>query len=223
MSDLLAFSRRRFVHSTIALGSAWFLNRGAFAEELTRTPTASEGPFFPNKLPLDTDNDLLVINDAITPAVGTITHLGGRILDASGNPLRNAMIEIWQCDKDGTYLKQHTQSQAAFDTNFQGYGRFLTGSNGEYYFRTIKPVPYKGRPAAHIHARIWKGDRKLLTTECFVKGFEGNLRDRQFCQIRDRDPKGHESLCLDFAPLPNSKIGEVTAKWDIVLGLTPEA
>jgi protocatechuate 3,4-dioxygenase, beta subunit len=65
-----------------------------------------------------------------------------------------------QCVKDGTYLKQHQHGDETFDTNFQGYGWFLTSSTGEYYFRPIKPVPYRGRPAAHIHARIsleWGG------------------------------------------------------------------
>ena len=215
-------SRRAFL-GTLALGATAFTARGAFAEELTRTPTTNEGPFFPKKLPLDTDNDLLIINDAITPAVGEITHLGGRLLDAKGNPLRNAVIEIWQCDRDGTYLKQTPAgTEEKFDTNFQGYGRFLTGSTGEYYFRTIKPVPYRGRPAAHIHARIWKGDKKLLTTECFIKDFPGNERDGQFSQIRARDPKGHATLCLDFAPIKGSRIGELAARWDIVLGYSPE-
>src|SRR6516165_9221931 len=90
-------SRRGFM-GALALGATAFAARGAFAEELTRTPTTNEGPFYPTKLPLDTDNDLLIINDAITPAVGEITHLSGRVLDSRGNPLRNAMIEIWQCD-----------------------------------------------------------------------------------------------------------------------------
>jgi len=214
--------RRAFL-GTLAMGATAWTVRGAFAEELIRTPTTFEGPFFPTRLPLDTDNDLLIINDAITPAVGEITQLGGRILDAKGNPLQSAMIEIWQCDRDGTYLKQHQQGEEKFDTNFQGYGRFLTSSTGEYYFRTIKPVPYRGRPAAHIHARVWKGNKKLLTTECFIKGLQANERDGQFRSIRNRDPKGHATLCLDFAPIKGSRIGELAAKWDIVLGSSPEA
>jgi protocatechuate 3,4-dioxygenase beta subunit len=216
-------SRRGFLGALAVGATAFTTARGAFAEELTRTPTTNEGPFYPTKLPLDTDNDLLIINDAITPAVGEVTHLGGRLLDAKGDPLRNAVIEIWQCDRDGVYLKQHQQGQDKFDTNFQGYGRFLTSSTGEYYFRTIKPVPYQGRPASHIHARVWKGDKKLLTTECFVKGSESNERDGQFKQIRARDPKGHETLCLDFTPVKDSRIGELAARWDIVLDQTPKA
>jgi protocatechuate 3,4-dioxygenase beta subunit len=116
---------------------------------------------------------------------------------------------------------QHQQGGKNFDTNPQGYGRFLTSSTGEYDFRTIKPVPYRGRPAAHIHARVWKGDKKLLTTECSVKGSASNERDGQFKQVRARDPKGHQRLCLDFAPVKGSKIGELAARWDIVLDHTP--
>ncbi len=50
-------SRRAFL-GTLALGASAFTARGAFADELTRTPKTNEGPFFPTKLPLDTDNDL---------------------------------------------------------------------------------------------------------------------------------------------------------------------
>ena len=161
MSTSKAFSRRNLLRGTVGCAAVWFTTPGLFAEELTRTPTANEGPFYPSKLPLDTDNDLVVINDAVTPAVGEITHLTGRILDAKGEPLRNTTIEIWQCDKDGTYLKQYTQNQQEFDTNFQGYGRFLTGSTGEFYFRTIKPVPYRGRPAVPHPRAVMEGKQEI--------------------------------------------------------------
>ena len=93
-------SRRHFLGS-VATTAVAFTVRGAFAEELTKTPRQTEGPFYPDKLPLDTDNDLLIVNDDITAAVGEITHLSGRILDARGEPLRNALVEIWQVDGHG--------------------------------------------------------------------------------------------------------------------------
>src|SRR5436305_11646575 len=111
MLTIVAQSSRRGFLGALALGASAFTARGAFAEELTRTPTTFEGPYYPKKLPLDTDNDLLIINDAITPAVGEVTHLSGRLLDSKGDPLRNAVIEIWQCDRDGTYLKQYQQGE----------------------------------------------------------------------------------------------------------------
>src|SRR3954453_20142249 len=88
MSTHLVLPTRRLFLGT--LGMAFFTTRGLFAGELFRTPRQTEGPFYPNKLPLDTDNDLIVINDGLTPAVGQITHLTGRILDRKGHPVRNA-------------------------------------------------------------------------------------------------------------------------------------
>src|SRR5947199_1442266 len=163
-------TRRGLLRGGLALGAAAYFTPGVFAEQLARTPRLTEGPFYPDRLPLDTDNDLLVINDSITPAVGQITHLGGRVLDARGNPIRNAVIEIWQCDANAVYLHSSDSGRKKYDKNFQGFGKFTTNAKGEYRFRTIKPVPYPGRPAPHIHFKVKKGDRTLLTSQLFVAG-----------------------------------------------------
>ena len=153
--SILLPGRRRFLRG-MTLGSAaisvdaLFHVPGLFADQLLLTPRQEEGPFYPDHLPLDTDNDLLVINDGITPAVGEVTHLTGRILDPKSNPIRNVLVEIWQADSNGVYLHTGSKSAAGRDQNFQGFGRFMTGSSGEYYFRTIKPVLYSGR-TRHIH------------------------------------------------------------------------
>ena len=102
--------RRHFLRSLAVAGIAVSVP-GVFAQELVRTPRQTEGPFYPDKLPLDTDNDLLIINDRITPAVGEITYLSGRILDASGEPVRNALVEIWQVDRNGAYLHSRQRQQ----------------------------------------------------------------------------------------------------------------
>jgi protocatechuate 3,4-dioxygenase beta subunit len=223
MHPLLPSNRRVFL-SSLALGTAYFTTRGLFAEELTRvrTPPQTEGPFYPNKLPLDTDNDLLVINNAITPAVGEITHLTGRILDTKGNPVRNALVEIWQCDNKGVYLhtRDSGRKEEQRDKNFQGFGRFLTGSTGEYYFRTIKPVPYPGR-TPHIHFKIKRSGKELLTTQCYIKGEPRNERDGIFRGIRDA--KDRDAVLVAFAPVKESRLGELAANFDIVLGVTPES
>jgi len=218
MRPVLFLPGRRAFLSSLTLGAAAFTTSGLFADELTRTPKQMEGPFYPDKLPLDTDNDLLIINDAITPAVGTVTHLGGKVLDLKGNPVRNALVEIWQVDAKGAYLHSGTSNRDKRDRNFQGFGRFLTGSTGEYYFRTIKPVPYPGR-TPHIHVKVKKGGKELLTTQCYIKGEPGNQRDGIF---RSLDAKGQAALLVDYVPVKGSRIGEVSAKFDIVLGLTPE-
>ncbi len=215
-------SRRLFLASTaIAATSPFWTVRGAYAEELTRTPAQTEGPFYPNKLPLDTDNDLLNINDGITPAVGTITHLTGKVLDAKGNPLNNAVVEIWQCDNNGVYL--HTGDSASKkdkqDKNFQGFGRFVTGKSGEYYFRTIKPVPYPGR-TPHIHFKIKRGRKELLTTQLYSKDEAArNAKDGIWAAVRNI--KQRDAITVDFTKLKESKTGELAANFVIVLGFTP--
>ena len=92
-TDISMASRRRFLHG-LTVGAAAFTTRGLFAETLKARPTAptTEGPFYPDKMPLDTDNDLLIINDAITPAVGAVTHLTGRVLTATGQPIPRRMV-----------------------------------------------------------------------------------------------------------------------------------
>ena len=214
-----SFDRRRFLtRSALALGL--FATPGAFAEELLRTPQQTEGPFYPDHLPLDTDNDLIVVNDSLTPAVGEITYLSGRILDASGAPIRNATVEIWQCDHGGAYLHSRTGNADQRDKNFQGFGRFVTGSSGEYLFRTIKPVSYPGR-CPHVHYAIKMKGREKWTTQCYIKGEASNERDGVWRGIRDE--KQRESVTVDFAPLKDTKAGELAARFDIVMGYTPAA
>lgn len=211
--------RRRFLQQ-LAWGSALATVPGLFAEQLTLTPRQTEGPFYPDKLPLDTDNDLVVINDALTPAVGEVTWLGGRLLSATGSPIRNATIEIWQCDSTGVYLHTKTGGDTAKrDTHFQSFGRFVTGSTGEYVFRTIKPVPYTGR-TPHIHLAVKIRGEKKLVTQGYIKGHPGNERDNIWKSIKD--PRQRDSVTLDFAPLARSRAGELSARWDVVMGLTPE-
>jgi protocatechuate 3,4-dioxygenase beta subunit len=211
----LSHTRRRFLGG-MTLATAAFSVPGAFAEELTRTAWVEEGPFYPPRLPLDTDNDLLIINDAITPAVGEITHLSGRLLDARGNPIKNAVVEVWQVDSKGIYLAQG----ASFDPHFQGFGRFMTGSTGEYYFRTVKPVPYGGRQAAHIHYKVKMKGRDPWTTQLFIQGFPGNTRDGVYGRIGNAQAQA--SVTVPFTPVASSSVGELAAKFDIILGFTPE-
>lgn len=199
-------------------GSGLLLPSAAFAEELQRTAALTEGPFYPDRLPLDTDNDLIIINESLTPAVGEVTHLSGRILDAKGEPLRNAFVEIWQVDAKGAYLHTRSSNDEQRDSNFQGYGRFLTDSRGRYYFRTVKPVPYPGR-TPHIHFGVSLNGKRVFTTQLLIAGHPQNERDGVFRQLQD--PKDRQSVMAEFKPLPDSKIGELAANFDLVLGITP--
>tara|TARA_E500000178_G_C16963289_1_gene727090 strand:+ start:917 stop:1573 length:657 start_codon:yes stop_codon:yes gene_type:complete len=210
-------SRRSFVSSSIKV-APFFCVPGLMAETLTLTPRQTEGPFYPDKMPLDTDNDLIIINDSLTPAVGTVAYLSGKVTDIKGNAQRNALVEIWQVDNHGIYLHSRGGSREKLDSNFQGYGRFLTDSKGRYSFRTLKPSPYGGR-TPHIHMAVSTEGKRVLTTQCYVKNEPRNQKD--FILQRVKDTKARDSLVVPFNPLKDSKVGEVSARFDIVLGFTP--
>ena len=217
MDKNLNYSRRQVLGGMTIGGLALFTAPGLLAELLEVTPAQAEGPFYPNKLPLDTDNDLLILNDKLTAAVGKVTHLHGKVTDVKGNPLRNALVEIWQVDNNGAYLHTGDPRHEKLDKNFQGYGRFSTNMKGEYYFRTIKPVSYPGW-TPHIHVMVSYKGKKVLTTQLYVNGEESNKRDGLLRRAGDKQ----NLLLVDFLPLKNSKAGELTAEFNIILGVTPE-
>ena len=211
--------RRAFIKNSLSVSSLLCVP-GLMAEALSLTPHQTEGPFYPDKMPLDTDNDLIILNDSLTPAVGTVAYLSGKVTDIKGNPLRNTLVEIWQVDNNGVYLHTRGGSRSKLDSNFQGYGRFLTDSKGNYFFRTLKPSPYSGR-TPHIHMALSAKGRKKFTTQCYIKGEPRNQKD--FILKRVKDLKARESLIVPFKKVNGTKTGEVAAKFDIVLGWTPES
>lgn len=214
-------SRRRLWLQGLLAGSAAAALAGAdlaWAQGLLATPAQTEGPFYPDKLPLDRDNDLVMIAGRQQPAAGEVTDLTGRIQDLHGHPLSGVTIEIWQADHNGHYLHS-ADAGAGSDANFQGYGRFETGRSGEYRFRTIKPVPYAGR-APHIHVKLHKGGRELLTTQLYVHGHAQNARDGILRGMRDSRQRA--SLMVAFLPDKDSPRA-LAARFDIVLGRTPTA
>jgi len=209
--DRVDHFRRRMLLGALACAA-----QPALAQSLVPTPRQTEGPFYPDRLPLDQDNDLTMVAGHNAPAAGEITDLTGHILDVRGTPLRGVVIEIWQVDNNGHYI--HTaDAGAGNDANFQGFGRFETGTDGGYRFRTIRPVPYPGR-TPHIHVKLHKGGRELLTTQMYVQGHPLNERDGILRSIRD--PGQRASVLVPFLP-GKERPGELAARFDIVLGLTP--
>ncbi|MFN7919277.1 MAG: IPT/TIG domain-containing protein [Bryobacteraceae bacterium] len=210
-----ASTRRHFLAAMAASG-AFFTQRGAFAQALTLTPAQTEGPYYPNRLPLDQDNDLLIINDNITPGVGTVAWLSGRILDRNGQPVRNARIEIWQADNVGSYIHTSGALNGQRDSNFQGYGTFVTASDGAYLFRTIKPGLYPGR-VRHVHAKITLPGGSSLTTQLYVEGETGN--DGVLNGITNAAQRA--SVIRPWSAVPGSAVGALAVSWDVVMDFTP--
>src|SRR5688500_8979312 len=100
----IPIDRRRFFKS-MALASAGFTLPGYLAEARTLTPQQTPGPFYPlaDDIPLNKDNDLLYLDDNLTPASGIVPYIGGRVLTSSGVPIRYALVELWHTDINGTY------------------------------------------------------------------------------------------------------------------------
>lgn len=214
----MGISRRTFARGT---GLAPFLwtTRGAFAQALTNTPALTIGPYYPDRLPLDQDNDLLLINDAITPGVGEVMWVNGRVLDLSGNPVRGAVVEIWQADNNGAYI--HSASPIANrDGNFQGYGKFETASDGRYVFRTVKPGIYPGR-TRHIHYQVKTAFRGDLVTQLHFEGEALNANDSVLNGVNN--PAQKASIIRPINALPTSTIGEKAVNFDLVMGFTAES
>lgn len=201
----------------MGMGGLFFQVRGAFAEELVLTPEQTLGPYYPDRMPLDRDNDLLILNGNITPAVGTVSWISGRILSRAGSPVRGALVEIWQADENGAYI--HSASPVRNrDTNFQGYGRFLTGSGGAYLFRTVKPGLYPGR-TRHVHFAVTAPGQPRFVTQLYIEGEAFNGTDGVLRGITNAAQRA--SVVVPWNAVDGSRIGELAARFDVVLGVTP--
>jgi protocatechuate 3,4-dioxygenase, beta subunit len=212
------WDRRRFLAS-VGAGGLFFVNRGAFAQALVLTPDQTIGPYYPDRMPLDLDNDLLIINDSITPGVGTVSWISGRVLDRNGNPVRSALVEIWLADNVGSYVHSQGALNGRRDSNFQGYGKFITASSGEYLFRAIKPGLYPGR-VRHVHYKITVPGGATLVTQLYIEG-ETNTNDGVLNGIRDASQRA--SVIRPWTAIPNSPVGALAVTFDIVLNYTPSS
>jgi protocatechuate 3,4-dioxygenase, beta subunit len=181
---------------------------------LLPTPRQTAGPFYPVDWSGDADADLVRVAGEAARAQGVVTHLRGRVLDARGEPVPGAVVEIWQCDAFGRYRHPRDRVDGR-DPGFQGRGRAATGPDGGYAFRTIRPVPYPGR-TPHIHVAIVAPGREALVTQFYVAGEPLNQRDGLFNAMRD--PRQREAVLLRLEPAERIEAGALLADRDGVLG-----
>lgn len=166
-------NRRKIAAALVALPVVWTGARAQPAAARRPTPSQTEGPFYPVAIPNDSDFDLLR-NGTLSYGKGQPAWVEGRVIDPQGKPIAGAQVEIWQCDEAGHY--HHPGDGGRADPSFQGFGRVTVGTDGQYRFRTIRPVAYSGR-TPHIHVKVKLGARELLTTQLYVAGDPGNERD----------------------------------------------
>ncbi len=173
----------------------------------TPTPSASEGPFYPtgDMRFADIDNDLVKISGRVEQAGGEVVRLGGRVLDSSGKPLADARVEIWQCDVRGRYLHRGDWGWTSRDAGFQGFGHDVTGEDGRYAFRTIRPVPYTGR-TPHIHVKVLVGGRERLTTQFYLPDHPDNASDFLYRRI---PVNLREQVTMRFRPSQPEPVAEL--------------
>lgn len=179
-----SLQRRRVLSWIGACALAPLASTPVLAEERAPTPRMTEGPFYPNTFPRDTDADLTRIEGRAATAEGRLLDVTGRVLGRDGAPRAGARVEIWQCDALGQY---HHVGEREADPNFQGFGAVLTDADGRYAFRTIRPVPYPGR-TPHIHFNVLEGGKRRLTSQMFVEGEPANARDGLYRSL-GRDAK----------------------------------
>ena len=184
-------NRRSAAAALVALPVIWTGVRAQPAQPRRATPSQTEGPFYPVSLPKDADFDLLR-NGTLEYRGGKPSWVEGSVTDLQGKPLAGAQVEIWQCDEAGHY--HHPGDGSKADPSFQGFGRVSVGADGQYRFRTIRPVPYTGR-TPHIHVKVKLGTRELLTTQLYVAGDPGNERDSIWRRL---DDQGRAAVTVPF-------------------------
>lgn len=170
---MATLSRRTVAAAFVALPACWTGLRAQPAPGLRATPAQTEGPFYPVRLPEDSDGDLLR-NGSLAYTGGQPAWVEGIVTDLQGKPLAGAQVEIWQCDLAGHY--HHPGDRGRADAAFQGFGRVTVGRDGSYRFRTIRPAPYTGR-TPHIHFKVKLDRHELLTTQLYVEGDPHNAQD----------------------------------------------
>lgn len=199
---------------TLLLGAAAGLaiRPGAAAPAALRaTPAQTAGPFYPDRLPADRDSDLVQVRGVAARAEGIVTHLSGRVLGRDGRPISGATVEIWQCDARGLY-RHSADRPGQRDGAFQGFGRTLTGADGHYAFRTIRPVAYPGR-TPHIHVLV-RAPGRLLVTQVYVAGEPLNAADGLYASL---GRAAREAVTVALAEANGIETGALAGSFDIVL------
>jgi len=175
-------NRRQFIRNSILLNILGFVPRLISAKtRLNITPSEIAGPFYPLIAQKDKDFDLTRIEGHQNSAIGQVIYITGRIKDSLGNPIEDALIDIWQANAAGRYRSRKDSNGAKLDPDFQGWAMILSGKNGAFKFKTILPGAYPAQPGwlrpPHIHFIVSKSRYHKLTTQMYFEDQELNQVD----------------------------------------------
>jgi protocatechuate 3,4-dioxygenase, beta subunit len=187
---------------------------------LPQTLSEITGPVYGHERMGELDNDLTRQHEG--EPLGERIIVTGRVLDGDGRPVRNTLVEIWQCNAAGRYIHKVDQHPAPLDPNFTGAGRTLTDDEGRYRFVTIKPGAYPWgnhenawRPA-HIHFSLFgNAFATRLVTQMYFPGDPLFEYDPIFRSVRD--PQARERMIARFDIDTTRPEWALGYQWDIVL------
>ena len=188
--------------------------------EIVPTSVQDIGPYYPVTGPTDREGDLTMAKGKAGAAQGHVVYLSGRVLDLGGKPIHNARVEIWQANTFGRYAHPDETNPAPLDPNFEGHGAAVTGLDGRYRFKTVKPAAYPAASgvtrAPHIHFMVTAGPHQLIT-QMYFAGEPLNKTDPLLGTAENK-----ESLIASVTPAsPDAEPGALVVTWDIVLPRTP--
>ncbi len=169
---------------------------------------------YPGRENMPTGNDLIQGAGKPLAAEGQTITLEGRLTDARCNPISNAVIDLWQTNRDGIYQTADAAAMATPYAVFIGAGRTVTDNTGRFRFITIFPGAYQdpqGPRAPHLHLLVRHAAFPKLATELF---FEADQRNDGDPVLRKLGAGQAEALMLRVVPQPN---GTLSASLDMAL------
>ncbi len=172
------------------------------SEKLTATPGQTIGPFYGYALPFEKGGELLA------PGLPGAIRLQGTVRDGAGEPIPDALLEIWQADSEGN-IPQRTGSLVRDGYTFTGWGRTAVDNTGNYTFTTVNPGPTE------------EGSAPFISVVIFARGLLNKLHTRMYL------PEDQEALARDplLSSLPEDRRRTLIAtreadgglRWDITL------
>lgn len=134
------------------------------AGDLQPTPGQTVGPFYGFALPYDGDGDL------VPPTHPDAVRFHGRVLDGAGDPVPDALLEMWQAGPDGAVV-QRAGSLHRDGFTFTGWGRAATDNTGHYSFATLRPGPTTPGAAPYLAVTVFaRGLLNRLFTRAYLPG-----------------------------------------------------
>jgi protocatechuate 3,4-dioxygenase alpha subunit len=172
------------------------------------TPSQTVGPFF--SIGLDRLNRV----DIAEGSKDELVAIQGRVLDGDGQPVPDAVLEIWQADADGHYHHPEHTSTPNDAAQFFGFGRIPTDERGQFSFTTIKPGPVHGpdgKPQApHLQICIlMRGLLRQLVTRLYFPDEPLNASDPALQVV----PESRRYTLVARQTKPDEK----TLEWNVCL------